>query len=125
MFRYLIIPILFLAFSVVAESPEARGSEPVHMDTIHALEQCESSGNPDVGCITDSNGELSCGILQYQKDTFWEANQRFPYFTDLEYGEIENVWEDRDAQEYFTRKLIDAGESWRWKSCAKKIKMEI
>ena len=40
-----------------------------YTDEIRKLIQCESGGKSK--CVVDINGELSCGILQFQKPTYY------------------------------------------------------
>lgn len=90
-----------------------------HSEEIAILADCESKSNPDKGCIVDANGELSCGLLQFQKETFWRNNLKYKVLPELEYGEVENVWQDPEVQKELADHMLSEPQGWRnWTNCA-------
>ncbi len=71
------------------------------------LAMCESGNNPDAINWND-NGSPSFGLLQFKQIT-WNENCE---------GDIMNTI----AQKNCAIKLLQKGESWRWKNCFEKIK---
>ena len=76
-------------------------------------------------CITDTNGKLSCGCLQFQADTFQQYGEIYKreLFYNAEDGEILNFWLDCNAQKQLAYIMIrDRYLNWtHWRNSVKKI----
>ncbi len=85
---------------------------------VEKLEKCES-GSRNV-CVMDTNGKLSCGVLQYQLGTFKSFMRRYNVAEHAEYRELENLWLDSEIQRLITYNALeeDIENLYHWKNCA-------
>lgn len=108
--------------TVAAPAPEVSVETTVEVENtfpdvaqvawLHALEQCESKGNPTAR-VLDVNGYYSYGILQFQMATFIGFSK--------EYGTDSGDIYDPTSQETLALKMLDDGLWKHWYNCSQKV----
>ena len=111
----------FLAYSAIAEDQFIPLILPVpktEMDVVlDKMNECEASGMATATNHKDRN-EPSYGAYQWQMTSFKEAIDKFDMRPDdIEEAELMNLIFDRAFTRELTKRALEAGQSWRWKTC--------
>ena len=117
----LVYSLTALAFAPInVGSPVKPVFDPILLDLMAKLRQCESSGN-DLAIHYFDGDSHSYGRYQWKAESIWYYQQKYKLLPDIEEAEIMNVIFEPEIQDMFTYKVLEDG-GWRnWTNCWKKI----